>query len=100
MTIEDAIQKAIEGGYDVPRLRANPEAEQEGVVLLIQAHVREHQPFLDAAFWQSLGKALGWDVRAQKDYLYEWHRLIDHLAEGGSAESFFETLTEEQELKR
>jgi hypothetical protein len=55
--------------------------------------------FLDPSFWQSLGKALGWDERiddgshyAKPGWLEAWHRFIDHLAEGKTAESFFETL--------
>lgn len=65
--------------------------------------------FCDPSFWQALGKALGWNE--EKDYagetsgdgkwhqtytinswVSEWHRFIDHLAEGNTAESFFESL--------
>lgn len=66
--------------------------------------------FLDPLFWMSLGKALGW---RDKDYVdaethaggivtrtynvwtwrSEWHRFIDHLAEGKDAESFFKSLS-------
>lgn len=72
--------------------------------------------FLDPLFWQSLGKAMGWnknyidqygevvdceteqeclDLMSQVDrhvWLYEWHRFIDALAEGKDAESFFNEL--------
>ncbi len=30
------------------------------------------------------------------DYLYHWHRFIDHLAEGKDAESFFSSLLNEK----
>jgi hypothetical protein len=86
--------------------------------------------FLDPLFWQSLGKAMGWECKECKDdgftaehdspnrhgedgecvncpiqvqcescrggldvkWKKEWHRFIDHLAEGKDAESFFESL--------
>jgi hypothetical protein len=54
---------------------------------------------LKLGFWQSLGKALGWDEKRcflqkyrDNEWQYQWHRFIDHLAEGKDAESFFETL--------
>jgi len=82
--------------------------------------------FLDPSFWQSLGKAMGWETKEEKycecdewvnpfdggaefcsrcgkklnsrivftGKMWEtkWHRFIDHLAEGKTVESFFETL--------
>jgi hypothetical protein len=67
--------------------------------------------YLDPLFWQSLGKALGWkhmcseqnkycaysvkhDVECiyHKQWLYHWHRFIDHLASGKDINSFFEEL--------
>jgi len=60
--------------------------------------------FLDPSFWRALGKALGWDKRqwyyntftkgeeSNDGWRVNWHRFIDHLAEGGTAETYFETL--------
>lgn len=52
--------------------------------------------FLDPTFWQALGKARGWrkdwPTEGSPDWLFHWHRFIDHLAEGKDAESFFESL--------
>ena len=78
-----------------------------------------YEAFLDPLFWQSLGKALGWegehcyvtfehqeyaveDESSQIDlpeneetrhyepiWLYHQHRLIDHLSAGKSPEEFF-----------
>lgn len=67
--------------------------------------------FIDPAFWQALGKARGWFTKkdqcggydasttyqtvreAQKRCSFcNWHRFIDHLAEGKDAESFFKNL--------
>ena len=73
------------------------------------------EALLDPAFWQALGKARGWQtscfhldesgryeayrhtakcgVSTAKSYWeLQWHRFIDHLAEGKDAESFFKGL--------
>lgn len=57
---------------------------------------------INPAFWQALGKARGWadddelmllsHEESSHFWKYEWHRLIDHLAEGKDAESFFADL--------
>jgi len=72
---------------------------------------------VEPEFWRALGDALGWNhCRAcdgtgytgtshdpypcpncrcsgvRKSWLAEWHRFIDHLATGGSAVTFFESL--------
>jgi hypothetical protein len=88
MTINEAMTKANEAGYthDMgPAYKATY--------------------FLDPSFWQSLGKALRWEKRQwyyntfskgeenNDGWRVNWHRFIDHLAEGGRAETFFETLT-------
>lgn len=63
----------------------------------------------DPLFWSALGRARGWSTgfvhyghfkraetaadRAETDEaLHNWHRFIDHLAEGKDAELFFATL--------
>lgn len=61
--------------------------------------------FLDPLFWQAFGKASGWgrwlgtgyydrdEIEIEEPaWKVQWHRLIDHLAEGKDAESFFATL--------
>ncbi len=107
MTIQEAITKAIEGGYitDYPNMDCNV--------------WEEHHIFLDPLFWQSLGKAMEWEKgcsgcgRMRKEpgfpecvktgrvshdneedgWKIKWHRFIDHLADGKDAESFFENLS-------
>jgi len=88
MTIEQAIKKASESGY-------GKWDELTGWV-----RVDEHMPapsetFLDPLFWQSLGKAMGWDLELL-DFFPEWHcrwlGFIDHLASGDTPESFFNQL--------
>lgn len=93
MTIQQAIEKAIEGGWtpDIPELY-----EKEYTLIAPDFEYI----FLDPSFWVSLGKALGWDkedekVKAygvEKTWLRMMHRLIDHLASGKDIESFFEQL--------
>lgn len=100
MTIEQAIQKAIEGGYVIGEGKRYDEFRHK-LGQHIHTFPREIG-FLDPLFWQSLGKAMGWkDVgetyglpvsMASIGWLYHWHRFIDHLAEGEDAESFFEKL--------
>ena len=115
--MEQAIQKAIEGGYDVKKslgipknVEANYPIEQVGANMW---RVCTSDPL----FWQALGKAMGWpevshfreeiittfDKEQNKvvsqatsnSYnmsVYHWHRFIDHLAEGRDADSFFANL--------
>lgn len=81
--IEQAIQKAIEGGYGKGRedfIRKLPEFALS-------------QVWLDPLFWQALGKSLGWDEDISEgnnpEWQAYWHQFIDHLASGKDAESFF-----------
>lgn len=104
MTIQQAISRAIEGGYDndfgwgTPRWSEYKHGEIEASI---------YSYVLDPRWWQSLGKSLGWeDCRGPKETCHKediptkdgycWyllmHGLITHLAEGKSIESYFETL--------
>lgn len=112
MTVQQAIEKAIEGGWN--------KVQNEKLFPFVR------DTWSDPIFWKSLGKALGWGyecfncgyeisqhIRLDKslttswgngfpcggvsnfrsnDYLQHWHRFIDHLIEGGTAESFFAEL--------
>lgn len=105
MTIQEAINKAVKSGWDCGKLRSF-----DGVECLDEAEV-----CLDPSFWQALGKSLGWvavcngcGVNNAKEckcddgysklpeivdeWLYHWHSLIDHLAEGKSPEDYFKNL--------
>lgn len=118
MTIEQAIEKAIEGGYNgYPK----PFCMECGGY---ESPNKSSSMFLDPLFWQSLVTAMEWDrdleglkCSCSEDIYYsyqfcpkcgkqmrkvevmttywkkEWHRFIDHIAEGKSAEDFFKTLT-------
>ena len=85
MTIQQAIEKAIEGGWK----ESNIPGLNYGVA------------FLDPLFWQSLGKAMGWKETTSFgvggdlldiEWKEQWHSFIRHLANSKDAESFFEKL--------
>lgn len=93
--MKEAIQKAIEGGYKILSWDIGSPVYDKNEVLL------------DPLFWQSIGKALGWNEdhfylvangiemeSQQNDKVWKlyWHRFIDHLASGGEAEKFFKEL--------
>ena len=93
MTIEQAIKMAVEAGWSDRLYRTDfghPDNWTHSVAFL-----------LDPAFWQSLGKALGWTTtgvataayQLYPEWLDRWHRFIDHLADGGTPESYFKDLT-------
>lgn len=100
-TIEDAIRSAREKGYkDYSETSGSYTKKYHSDILL------------DPLFWQTLGKAKGWNTykthtgsgypmsagdppswkRYKPEWLYNQHRFIDHLAEKKSAEEFFATL--------
>lgn len=92
--IENCIREAVEkGGYE------------PNVDLLWP--LAENKVLLDPSFWQALGKAKGWLDWITEDHVYTtgesgqgrftcpicvWHRFIDKLASGGTAEEFFREL--------
>ena len=122
MTIEQVIKKAVEGGFDWFEFydgtdlhigmkddawiwASNADGEGEAYPL--------SEIFQCPRFWQSLGKAMEWQTNAPifyefparnhvgawidesreaSEWLIEWHRCIDHVAEGGTPESFFKKL--------
>ena len=94
MTIQEAINKAIEGGYF-------PQERLAALSVPMQAH-----GFLETAFWEALVPVLGVEgdfeyiqlnrgkprkIR-QPMWLYYWHRFHSHLVAGHTPESFFATL--------
>jgi hypothetical protein len=117
---EQAIQKAImDGGYGPSfwrtRHQRDPHTEWKGWEWdEVYSENARKTMYLDPFFWQSLGKALGWEglypmlweghelywrggnghqYQAHEEYwMHKWHRFIDHLAEGQDAESYFKQL--------
>ena len=127
MDIKTEIENAIEGGYtDVFRdgckecdgvgrddnidfVCSTCNGTGDGELLLDEMAGQWERFTSDPLFWQSLGKALGWDYSEKKDRVYywmedidecqyndrwrnEWHRFVDTLAEGKSTEDFFKEL--------
>jgi hypothetical protein len=120
MTIEEALQKATEGGYHIHGsdgvatfyIGANDEysawtrTDNDSTFV-----VPVEETFLDPAFWHALGRALGHATERRTGTLalrsptghavckkvswasYAMLRFIDHLAEGQDAGSFFATLS-------
>lgn len=112
--MENAIKKAIEGGYDVKNQFMSGDSLEE--YLKSEKFKKDlYKILLDPLFWQCLGKSLGWgkmfcliclrkepelnkcncrgqvyDVSAT--WKYHWHRFIDHLTEGKSPDEFFNQL--------
>ena len=90
MTIQEAITKAIEGGWQLHDYKKNP------VDTLHEAMFKVNDALLDPLFWQALGKEMGWkeckDKECPDSWLCYWHHLIEHLVSGGSIESFFQAL--------
>ena len=118
MTIQDAVNKATEGGYHI-KGADGMETSYVGANSEYSVWTRKDNDssfivpvadtFLDPNFWLALGRGLGWDhelttvrevengrptlvTRAGQHWLYHWHRFVDFLAEGKTAEDFFATL--------
>ena len=101
MTIQEAIAKAIEGGY--------PEQRVDDLAVHMQA-----QYFLETTFWEALVRALGVEgdfeyIQLSRDvprkmrqpiWLYYWHRFYSHLVAGNTPESFFATFSPSSEASR
>ena len=101
MTVQEAIEKSIEGGF-------NYEKNQDGFIPFKIDVVQNYEKiWLDPSFWSSLGKAMGeenYEVAAYKHkeenedipmipmWLGKWHNFIDSLAEGGSIVEYFDEL--------
>lgn len=116
MTIEKAIEKAIDGGFPTSKLRTKIENLNKtgiGAPNLVTSY--DIEPLvLNPLFWKCLGTAMGWKDLANKNFdIYElrmnlasktvvqkftetwrWqmHLFIGHLAEGKDIESFFANL--------
>jgi len=113
--MEKAIQKAIEGGYKGLEWTEDIRCVEQNKAYLgyIWGHSKDGEAhgrpacdiIFDPLFWQSLGKACGWNEKETKNVWhtglhgvvipesrYRWHCFIDHLAEGKDAGSFFNSL--------
>jgi len=127
MTIQEAMSKAIKGGY---RINGSDGAEiyYSGANSEFSLWTRKdndssfmvamEETFLDPGFWSALGRALGYEqkrcagkltvsfprgnsITKEVDWAeYTMVRFIDHLAEGKTPESFFAGLTSPEAAER
>jgi hypothetical protein len=112
MTIQEAIHKAVEGGYHLHG-SDGMDTDDDGAHRACSAWTRNdtastwvagvQASLLDPHFWRALGLALGWHEGVDmKCLIYNqwwrqpWHRFIDHLADGKPPEAFFEHLPSSQ----
>ena len=122
MTIQEALNKANEGGYhiygsdgmDTYYEGANSEysvwtrKDNESSFIVLT-----EKTFLDPQFWQALARALGWregcdlaitcvhgEAEGQRCrgyyWMYQWHCFIQALAEGNTPDAFFAHLPSSQ----
>lgn len=115
--MQAAIQNAIEGGWRKETVEIMPEFylhhkticfhERNDGSKAARLNVPISAALLDPLFWQCLGKAMGWEPNISKEEIERmhiaqlgvtprwpiyWHNFISHLAEGRSADEFFNEL--------
>jgi hypothetical protein len=87
MTIQEALTKAREGGYQHEFKHHEPGLRAVVVGLYGFSTIQVDDFFLDPDFWRALGRTLGWHY--ERVWRGQWQRFIDHLAQGKTPESFF-----------
>ena len=122
MTIQAAMNKAVEGGYHIDG-SDGMDTYYEGANSEFSAWTRAdndstfvvpmEETFLDPRFWQALGRALGWheacdlaitctheheECHSYRGYYWmvQWHCFIQALADGNTPEAFFARLASSQ----
>jgi len=97
MTLQQAIEKAIEGGYDC----IDKTSYDEHYTVRGEDWVQQSDILLDPLFWQALGKTQGWgntpmdfygsrfELRKRTEIEHKQHLLLDHINEGKDIESYF-----------
>jgi hypothetical protein len=126
MTIQEAIDKAVEGGYHIYG-SDGMDTEYEGATNDYSAWTRKdndssflvptEETLLDPQFWQALGRALGWSevcdlslmcVHGHQEegqryrgyyWMFQWLRFIQALADGNTPEAFFAYLPSSQTME-
>jgi hypothetical protein len=102
MTIQDALNKAVAGGYHV-------QGSDGGVTVYSGANsdftlwtrtdnassfmIPMEETLLDPTFWTAFGRALAREGGSQSgDWKQLWHQFTEHLIQGGTPAAFFQTL--------
>jgi hypothetical protein len=122
MTVQEAIDKAVEGGYHIYG-SDGMDTDYEGANSEYSAWTRKdnassfmvpmEETFLDPKFWQALGHALGWGetcdlaitcVHGHEEchrcrgyyWMLQWHCFIQALADVNTPDAFFASLPSSQ----
>lgn len=107
--MENAIKKAVEGGYDLIKAIDWPDGvEGSHEIERIARTLFSEKILLNPLFWQCLGKSQSWtgltefNTEAEKLMKFSeyqerywktwWHNFIDHLSENKDPEEFFNNL--------
>ena len=126
MTIQEAINKANEGGYHIYG-SDGMETSYDGANSEYSVWTRKdnessfivltEKTFLDPQFWQALGRVLGWHEACDlsitcgqgheacrqshgSSWMFQWHCFIQALADGHTPDAFFAHLTGSQSRSR
>jgi hypothetical protein len=123
MTIQEAVNKAVQEGYHIYGTDGM-DTSYEGATNDYSAWTRKdnessflvptEETFLDPRFWQALGHALGWSEECDLvimsthghaacryrgyHWMYQWHCFIQALADGNTPETFFAYLPSSQQM--
>ena len=105
MTIQEAMKKAVKGGYHLNGFDGmdTDDASANSACSAWTYHATDSPcsasvkaALLDPHFWRALGLALGWHEGVVTTCLVynqwwrqPWHRFIDYLADGNTPEAFF-----------
>lgn len=111
--MNEAIKLAIEkGGYE-PKMEVKPifyflpigesGAVDPNEIYATEDAIHTNSFLLDPQFWVALGRACGWreengsicrdaSCQACHEYMRQWHRFIDWIAEGKDTDDFFTNL--------
>lgn len=91
------IEKVIEGGWRDDLLRANPNADVEGLIEEGHFDRDAYKTLLNPLFWQALGKVKGWKTLTPKGMVIDEvkvaaHECYDLILTGGDTDAFWEEI--------
>jgi hypothetical protein len=109
MTIEQTIQKAMEGGWKHPSYLEFEQYDEKREEVMFWGdgtqtdRISIYKILLDSLFWQALGKAMNWNGTTYfqmkhnirdifPDWKAYWILFILDLSDGKSPEQFFEKI--------
>lgn len=96
--MEDAVKKAIEGGWDPEEMGFEIDCEFCGSANYAKSW---EIALLDPKFWQALDKQQKWEAEWKSKslaamitpaWLFYWHSFIDHISKEEDMDEFFNSL--------